>query len=970
MWSCRQDQHLHVLRPWTERHRQGHREQGSRPGDRRRLLPQAARDDLPQRAAALRAQSVSLRARQHPRAGELGDRRRRRDEQGDVPGRGGRRQGRAAVAAGADPRRHHSPRGSSWAAASPACEPPATWLAPGSRWRSSSAPPLSAATRRCSTSCSPPRSRPPTSSRGSWRTCSPSPKVTIYTEAHVESVGGYVGNFVVTRAAGRRRRCPRRGARASGAAARRSCRSRATSFDAGRRTPAVKRPARGGSPSRCRHDDLRAAPMARRDRGRRGHRRHRLRPLRSAQGRVRLRAHPAGHHAPDFIRWLSAVEPGQGCPTTTAARSPGVAFIHCVGSRQAEGVNKPQADGQINEYCSRVAAPRRCRPSAICRRSARTWRPTTSTRTSAPTAADMRTTTRRASKGGTRVLALERPGAAARSQGDTRRRGAPSAQGRPHLGRGGRGAVDLVVLAVGMHAGGRRRARRRPQASRGRRPVPARRSTPSCARSSSPSPVCCWPEPARGRRTSPRRPPRLRPPAAKATALLSTGHVELDPFVAHVDADPSARAPGSAWPSARTRAPSSCTTMRTAPAGDRQPRVVLRLWRLRRRLSHAGHRSGRLDAGPVRGDGRRHRRRSGGAGAMNKSKEQREALKATLKKLREERGASVDAATYAQQAAAGRRASGRAHSPLVRPPFPAIAAATDLPTRDVLWHSPLCASTASSSSGHRRRLLYLPPRHRRPTRASDADGHPYRHRRSARHEGLRRLRHHRVLQLRQLHRRVPALSGLRRLPPAHHPLRPARAEGDVVASRELWLCYYCAECSDTCPRRGRAGRVHGVGAALRHRRLRPDDARPPPLPLGAFAWAFLAALFAALLAILLAGSPGWPTGRRHPPPLLTFVPYEAIHWLGIGVGVVGRPATVATVVNMLWSMSRAPVPGGLGLPAPRAESFPLKPGAPRAGHRHLRGVLGESRYRDCDAEKTAPAAVSPRSSLGCPLRPS
>jgi heterodisulfide reductase subunit A len=31
-----------------------------------------------------------------------------------------------------------------------------------------------------------------------------------------------------------------------------------------------------------------------------------------------------------------------------------VAFIHCVGSRQKEGVHTPQADGKLNEYCSRV----------------------------------------------------------------------------------------------------------------------------------------------------------------------------------------------------------------------------------------------------------------------------------------------------------------------------------------------------------------------------------------------------------------------------------------------------------------------------------------------------------------------------------------------------------------------------------------------------------------------------------------
>jgi heterodisulfide reductase subunit A len=31
-----------------------------------------------------------------------------------------------------------------------------------------------------------------------------------------------------------------------------------------------------------------------------------------------------------------------------------IAFIHCVGSRQLEGINAPQADGQVNNYCSRV----------------------------------------------------------------------------------------------------------------------------------------------------------------------------------------------------------------------------------------------------------------------------------------------------------------------------------------------------------------------------------------------------------------------------------------------------------------------------------------------------------------------------------------------------------------------------------------------------------------------------------------
>ncbi len=56
---------------------------------------------------------------------------------------------------------------------------------------------------------------------------------------------------------------------------------------------------------------------------------------------------------PDFIELMAGVEPGSrlehdGRPIKS------VGFIHCVGSRQVEGVNKPQADGEINEYCSRV----------------------------------------------------------------------------------------------------------------------------------------------------------------------------------------------------------------------------------------------------------------------------------------------------------------------------------------------------------------------------------------------------------------------------------------------------------------------------------------------------------------------------------------------------------------------------------------------------------------------------------------
>jgi nitrate reductase gamma subunit/ferredoxin len=174
---------------------------------------------------------------------------------------------------------------------------------------------------------------------------------------------------------------------------------------------------------------------------------------------------------------------------------------------------------------------------------------------------------------------------------------------------------------------------------------------------------------------------------------------------------------------------------------------------------------------------------------------------------------------------------------------------------------------------------------------------------------------------------------------------------NVVASRELWLCYYCAECSDTCPRQAEPGEFMASARRFAIAGFDPTTIARRLYTSRAFAWGLLAAVFAALVIILMAWSPGWPAGRVTSEALLEFVPYETIHWLGIGVGVISVLVTLATVVNMLWSISRAPAPGGLGLPARKAEAFPLKP-ALRALGIAIAEVFGQARYRDCDTEKT------------------
>jgi heterodisulfide reductase subunit A len=54
-----------------------------------------------------------------------------------------------------------------------------------------------------------------------------------------------------------------------------------------------------------------------------------------------------------LIRALALLKEGEAL-TWNGRAIRNVALIHCVGSRQVEGVHEPQPDGQINDYCSRV----------------------------------------------------------------------------------------------------------------------------------------------------------------------------------------------------------------------------------------------------------------------------------------------------------------------------------------------------------------------------------------------------------------------------------------------------------------------------------------------------------------------------------------------------------------------------------------------------------------------------------------
>jgi len=71
---------------------------------------------------------------------------------------------------------------------------------------------------------------------------------------------------------------------------------------------------------------------------------------------------------------------------------------------------------------------------------------------------------------------------------------------------------------------------------------------------------------------------------------------------------------------------------------------------------------------------------------MSSTKDQRAALRATLKKLREERGAAVDAAVERNKLRQAVRKQVRGALAAGPATVPALAAATGLATSDVLWH--------------------------------------------------------------------------------------------------------------------------------------------------------------------------------------------------------------------------------------------------------------------------------------------
>jgi ferredoxin/nitrate reductase gamma subunit len=172
----------------------------------------------------------------------------------------------------------------------------------------------------------------------------------------------------------------------------------------------------------------------------------------------------------------------------------------------------------------------------------------------------------------------------------------------------------------------------------------------------------------------------------------------------------------------------------------------------------------------------------------------------------------------------------------------------------------------------------------------------------------------------------------------------------LIANKELWLCHHCGECSETCPRQ--AGPAEFMAAARRHAIVSFDPSGLSRL-LHLSTWATAAIVF--LLAVVFAGlllwrSAGVPATQFSTAAMLDFVPFETLHHVGIAVLAILGVIAALTVVNMLWTISSAPVPGGVGKPADVVGMFPVR-AVLKAAMLTIADIVSHSRQRGCTSEQ-------------------
>jgi hypothetical protein len=175
----------------------------------------------------------------------------------------------------------------------------------------------------------------------------------------------------------------------------------------------------------------------------------------------------------------------------------------------------------------------------------------------------------------------------------------------------------------------------------------------------------------------------------------------------------------------------------------------------------------------------------------------------------------------------------------------------------------------------------------------------------------------------------------------------------LISNKELWICHHCGECSETCPRQ--AGPAEFMAASRRYA-ISSFDPTGLARALHLSTWAIfgimglMGVLFAAVLLWESGGLPRDGSLQFSTAAMLDFVPFGVLHDVGIAVFVLLGLISLLTMGNMLWTLSRAPVPGGAGRPDDAPGMFPVR-SALRAALMAVGEILSHRSQRECSTRE-------------------
>jgi hypothetical protein len=164
----------------------------------------------------------------------------------------------------------------------------------------------------------------------------------------------------------------------------------------------------------------------------------------------------------------------------------------------------------------------------------------------------------------------------------------------------------------------------------------------------------------------------------------------------------------------------------------------------------------------------------------------------------------------------------------------------------------------------------------------------------------------------------------------------------LLGSKELWMCYACGECTETCPRQAMPSDF--MSAARRYAIANYDITGLAKLLIGSPIWSLLVLLgLAGIIALfLMSGSGDMALDSMR---LFEFIPAELIHQLGIAVIAIVFVAGITGAANMVIRVSKMNAfPKGTHLNWFSAIWDAVAVNA-----------LGQRHYRDdCDTKETQP----------------